>query len=115
MTARLTDEICARCDLHLATSNRHPDRFCGACQHDLASYRDRRASPGQRAWISAGRPRIVRGGKRPETTRPAPALDLLNDLIGAVARELLQRPEARDLLRRRIADEIAGLAGLSPS
>lgn len=105
----MTEETCSRCPNKLASSNRHPDRLCGACQHDLASYKDRRRSPALREWIAAGKPRITRPAGETGVTAhadltPPPITSLASwpvDLLVAATRELL---------RRRVVDEVTKLA-----
>lgn len=98
------DEQCSRCDLNLARSNKHPDRLCGACQHDLRTFRSRPASPERDAWIAAGKPRIERAGEQASPQAPQPSRD---------PREwptLLLVEATRELIRRRRAavDALAG-------
>lgn len=55
---RLTDELCARCDDRLATSNKHKDRLCGKCQRELGASRGSK-SLAYREWVQRGRKREV--------------------------------------------------------
>jgi len=55
---RMSDELCARCDNGLATSNHHKDRLCGACQRELGASRGAK-SLSFREWIERGRKREI--------------------------------------------------------
>jgi hypothetical protein len=110
----MTNEVCGRCTNRLASSNKHPQRLCGECQHDLGSYKDRKNSPLLREWVAAGKPRIVRPAEGNGVTahpvptpHPAPALPSVAD-IASYPTDLLVEA-TRILFQRRVADEIAKL------
>lgn len=87
MTARITDESCARCTNKLATSNRSKDRLCGTCQRELGP----RASAGFRAWVNEGRKRVV---QRAPASLFAKAT--VQDLLAELAQRRTQLTRARD-------------------
>lgn len=87
MTARITDETCARCTNKLATSNRSKDRLCGTCQRELGP----RASAAFRAWVSEGRKRVV---QRAPTSLFAKAT--VQDLLHELSQRRAQLTRARD-------------------
>lgn len=96
MTARFTDEPCARCTNKLATSNKSKDRLCGPCQRDLGP----RASAAFRAWISGGRKREITRARASMFARAT-----VSDLLA----ELTQRREELTRARDAADEEIKAI------
>lgn len=101
---RMTSEICGRCDHRLASSNHHRDRLCATCQHDLGSYTAHPDSPGLREWRHARSPRVVRAGT---ANQAHPVIPSPVDLTTASVEFLVDA--MRELIRRRLSEEIAQL------
>jgi hypothetical protein len=101
MTIRMTDELCHRCDNHLASSNHNRDRLCGECQREIASGRGQE-SAAYRDWIARGQRReIYRHGSPSIAALKLP--DRTEDLVALVERATAEiarrRQEAEAILR----------------
>lgn len=115
---RLTEEQCARCDNHLATSNRNKWRLCGDCQRELGTSRGIKSLT-LREWIRSGKPRtIVRGeAASAPVALPTPAAPIdTKDLIAFIDRQSAAVARATEELQRRraAAEELLRMLGLEP-
>lgn len=105
---RLTDEMCVRCDNHLASHNHSRDRLCGACQRDLG----RTTSTAYRAWVADGRRRVVTRVQPtavPPSNPVSPAARTTAELLATV-----QQASAELARRRQEAEALLRAMGVLP-